>query len=260
MKVTPERSEKEREIISAHLVLAPHVMQSLPTACEVFRILTQTPASSAYSAWATSSKTRSSETSKLKADVRVWEKDGLTGRQHTYSELGGHVVCHMDGHIQLDDEVLRVLEIKSMNEASFKKFQKDGVKISHPRYYAQLQMMMGMSNIPSSFFIAVCKNNSEYHAEIVEFDELEWNYIRQRIERVLANQSAKISVDETDWRCRGCFKRGVCWEGAEVPKTCVTCQHAFPNKQGTWHCSKHDEEATAACADYQKYEPIPREA
>ena len=70
---------------------------------------------------------------KLKADVRVWEKDGLTGRQHTYSELGGHVVCHMDGHIQLDDEVLRVLEIKSMNEASFKKFQKDGVKISPPQ-------------------------------------------------------------------------------------------------------------------------------
>ena len=57
-----EKREK-REIISAHLVLAPHVMQSLPTACEVFRILTQTPASSAYSAWATSSKTRSSETS-----------------------------------------------------------------------------------------------------------------------------------------------------------------------------------------------------
>lgn len=197
---------------------------------------------------------------KLKADVRVWEKDGLTGRQHTYSELGGHVVCHMDGHIELDDGVLRVLEIKSMNEASFKKFQKDGVKISHPRYYAQLQMMMGMSNIPSSFFISVCKNNSEYHAEIVEFDELEWSYIRQRVERVLANQAAKISVDETDWRCRGCFKRGVCWEGAEVPKTCMTCQHAFANRQGSWHCSKHDEEAVAACDQYQKYEPIPREA
>ena len=32
---------------------------------------------------------------KEKADVRVWEVDGLTGRQHTYEQLGGHVVCHM---------------------------------------------------------------------------------------------------------------------------------------------------------------------
>ena len=65
---------------------------------------------------------------KEKADVRVWEVDGLTGRQHTYEEWEGHVVCHMDGHIELDDGILRVLEIKSMNDASFKKFKKDGVK------------------------------------------------------------------------------------------------------------------------------------
>ena len=104
---------------------------------------------------------------KEKADVRVWETDGLTGRQHTYEEWEGHIVCHMDGHIELDDGVLRVLEIKSMNDASFKKFLKDGVKYSHPRYFGQVQMMMGMSKMDECFFIAINKNNSDYHAEIV---------------------------------------------------------------------------------------------
>ena len=94
-------------------------------------------------------------------------------------------------------------------DASWKKFQKEGVKKSHPRYYSQLQMMMGMSQMPTSFFIAINKNTSEYHSEIVDYDDLEFMFIKERIERVLLNKARKISNDETDWRCRGCFKRGV---------------------------------------------------
>lgn len=196
---------------------------------------------------------------KERADVRVWEVDSLTGYQYTYEELGGHVVCHMDGHIELDDGELRVLEIKSMNDASFKKFKKDGVKFSHPRYFAQVQMMMGMSQIPTSFFISVNKNTSEYHAEIVEFDELEFGYIKERVERILANKARKVSHDETDWRCKGCFKRGVCWEGMDVEVACQTCTHAIAKPTGDWHCIKHDRDAYNTCKDYSIYEPLPKE-
>jgi len=196
---------------------------------------------------------------KEKADVRVWEKDGVTGRQHSYEELGGHVVCHMDGHIEMDDGVLRVLEIKSMNQASFNKFVKHGVKKSHPQYFSQVTMMMGMANFTEALLVAVNKNSSEYHAEIVEFDEIEFNYLRERVDRALQNKTAKVAADEEDWRCRGCFKRGVCWGDTPVPKTCVTCQLSFPTEQGTWHCSKHDEEAVAACAEYQRYAPLDKE-
>ena len=196
---------------------------------------------------------------KEKADVRVWEVDGLTGRQHTYEEWEGHVVCHMDGHIELDDGILRVLEIKSMNDASFKKFKKDGVKYSHPRYYAQLMMMMGMSKIHSSFFIAICKNNSEYHAEIVDYDEFEFSHLKERVQRVLDGGARKISTDSSDWRCRGCFKSGACWEGAEVGKRCQTCQFVRPKPDGGWHCNKPDKDASVLCQDYKLYEPLPKE-
>ena len=196
---------------------------------------------------------------KNKADARVWEKDGLTGRQHSYSEWNGHVVCHMDGHIELDDSELRVLEIKSMNDRSFKKLQKEGVKYSHPHYFAQCQMMMAMSGIESCFFIAINKNTSAYEAQIIAYDEFEWSHLKERIQQVLNGRARKISTDETDWRCRGCFKRGVCWEGADVEKTCRTCTHARPIPSGDWHCTKHDRPAVKTCGAYTVYQPLEKE-
>lgn len=196
---------------------------------------------------------------KMKANVRVWEVDGLTGRQHTYDEWNGHIVCHMDGHIELDDGELRVLEIKSMNDASFKKFHKHGVKHSHPRYFAQVQMMMGMSDIHETFFIAVNKNNSEYHAEIVKYDEFEFGHIKDRIQTVLNGEARKISLDQTDWRCRGCFKSEVCWEERSAPELCQTCNHSTPTPDGRWYCEKHDKPADETCKSYQVFEPLPKE-
>jgi len=196
---------------------------------------------------------------KKRAGLHVWEKDGLTGKQHSYEAWGGHIVCHMDGHIELGDGVVRVLEIKSMNDASFNKFKKSGVKVSHPQYFGQVQMMMGMSDMTETLFIAINKNNSDYHAEIVRYDEFEFAHIKERIERAILGTARKISTDGTDWRCKGCFKRGVCWDGEDVPKQCSTCSHAAAHPSGGWHCEKHDKPADEVCGDYNRYEPLPKE-
>jgi len=196
---------------------------------------------------------------KKKARVNVFEVDGLTGKQHAYEALGGHIKSHMDGHIEINGEV-HVLEVKSMNDASFEKFRKNGVKISHPQYHAQVTLMMGMSGMKKTFLIAVNKNTSEYHAEIVAYDDLEYGFLEEKVNRVLSGQARKISEDETDWRCRGCFKRGVCWGDREVPVACSTCQYASPLADGGWHCHKHDTRATAPCSDYQRYAPIPKQS
>lgn len=194
---------------------------------------------------------------KTRADVRVWEIDGLTGRQYSFEDMGGHVVCHTDGMIQLDDasdEVL-ILEIKSMNDASHAKFVDKGVRYSHPIYFAQLQFMMGLSGIPRSFFIAYNKNTSAYHAEIVEFDPFEYSFLRERVRRVFAGEAAKVSTDETDWRCRGCFKRGVCWGDQEVPRSCQTCRHAVPTADGWWHCDHQDQPCAEVCDAWALFQP-----
>lgn len=192
---------------------------------------------------------------KENADVRVWEVDGLTGRQHSYSMYGGHVSCHTDGLIETDDEMVRILEIKSMNHASHQKFIKHGVQKAHPKYFAQLQMMMGMSGIHSSVFIAISKNTSEYHCEIVDYDDIEYNYLQSKVERVMSGEAEKISDNPDTFSCRFCFKKAACWEGLEVPVRCSTCQFAYPREDGGWQCDKHDREAIHACDDYKLYKP-----
>lgn len=193
-----------------------------------------------------------------KAGMAVWEKDGLTGRQHAYTEWGGHIVCHTDGHIELEPDRLAILEVKSMNEASFKKFQGSGVKLSHPRYFAQLQMMMGLSKIHESLFIAQNKNTQEYHAELVLFDPFEWSFIGERVSRVLSGNGHKISTDETDWRCRDCFKVAACWGGKNPEPACRNCAHAGPRPDGGWHCARHGRPAEELCSDYQLFHPKPK--
>ena len=195
---------------------------------------------------------------KKNADVRVFEVDGLTGRQHSYSMYGGHVSCHMDGHIETDDGVLRCLEIKSMNHASFQKFVKHGVKKAHPKYFDQLQMMMGMSGFREAVFIAISKNTSEYHCEFVEYDSIQYSYLMSRVENVMSGNAEKVSDRSDDWRCNFCFKKAACWEGLEVEVRCSTCTSAFPREDGGWHCDKHDRQCHDPCDDYKLYEPKPK--
>jgi rubrerythrin len=196
---------------------------------------------------------------KKKANLRVWEVDALTGKQHTYQAWGGHIVCHTDGMVEDEDETIRVLEIKSMNDASFSKFKKSGVKVSHPQYFGQCQMMMGMGEIETTLFVAINKNNCDYHAEIIEFDDFEYAHIQNRIERVVSGQARKVSTDGTDWRCKGCFKRGVCWGDKEVPKDCPTCAFSLPRPDGRWHCTKLDDEARDLCPKYEQFKPLSKE-
>ena len=54
-------------------------------------------------------------------------------------------------------------------------------------------MMIGLSDIPTSFFIAVNKNNSEYHAQIIEYDEFEYAYIQEIVGKVIINEAKKLS-------------------------------------------------------------------
>ena len=199
---------------------------------------------------------------KKMAGISMWEVDGVTGKQFAYAEWGGHVVCHMDGHIEFADEEVRVLEIKSMNLASFEKFMKVGIKRSHPSYYAQMQMMLGMSGMRQALMLAICKNNSRYHAEIVDFDELEYAFICERIKNVLAGSAKKrVSPDPLDWRCKGCFKRSACWEPElqEVVPSCPTCAFSRPKPNGDWECTKFKIDAHEACGSYQRFIVDPKE-
>lgn len=191
------------------------------------------------------------------AGIKVWDRDPLTGRQFAYHEFGSHVRANADGQVE-DEGELRLLEIKSANDASFKKFKENGVRFSHPRYYAQMQLEMGLSGIQSCMFVMMNKNNSQYEDEVVTFDAFYYASLVEKIERILRNEAKKVADDPSDWRCRGCFKRGVCWEGQEVPVACATCANALADDGGGWYCTLFGKVTETPCENYMRYEPIPK--
>ena len=188
-----------------------------------------------------------------KGGVHVMEKDPMTGKQWRYTSYGGHAIGHADGLTEIDDKVVGV-EIKSMNDNKFNEFAKKGVKVSHANYYDQMQFMMGMSGIERFVLVAYNKNNSAYHHEYVDFDVFRFESLNLKVERVLSNMAAKCSIDESDWRCRGCFKVDACWRG-ELPKerSVRTCGRSTGNHDGTFACETCGGDV---CSSWMPYTPL----
>jgi CRISPR/Cas system-associated exonuclease Cas4 (RecB family) len=195
-----------------------------------------------------------------KAGYVVNEKDPFTGKQHEWQLFGGHISSHGDGLIELDvGGEMALLEIKSMNDASWEKFQLYGVRTSHPSYFDQMQLMMGKSGLRKAMLIAYNKNNSKYHDEVIEFDRFTFDGLMAKAELAMKGEGRKIAKDESDWRCKGCFKLGVCWRG-EKPATlyCKHCKHATPATDGTWWCNKHSKTSAVICPDFELFHPKER--
>lgn len=195
-----------------------------------------------------------------RADLRVWEKDDMTGRQHRREWLNGHVVCNADGIVDFEDGTGQaILEVKSMNDNNFGNFKRNGVKSSHRKYYRQMTMMMAMFQIEQSFFIAYNKNNSEYHAQLVAFDQEEWDEMYVKIQSALEGQAGRVASVPNDWRCKSCFKRESCWsQEVDVSPACHFCKHSFANQNGGWTCNLTNKETTDPCDKYVQFRPEPR--
>jgi hypothetical protein len=186
----------------------------------------------------------------------VSEVDELTGDQYEYTALGDHVVCHLDGIIYVDEEPC-VLEIKTMNKSKFNAFEKKGVKVSHPNYFAQCMLAMHLSKLEKSYLLAICKDDCRYHVQIIEYDEFEVAALRQKISQAVS-EPERIAQTDSDWRCRGCFKRTSCWHPSEIkPKpSCNLCEHGMPDMYGQskqWYCHHHDRPAKEPCDEFKLF-------
>lgn len=193
------------------------------------------------------------------AGYHVMDVDPITGKQFAYHLIGGHVSGHADGLIEEDDGKLAYLEIKSMNDAKFKTFIKQSVRLSHPMYYAQVQAMMGMAKVGAAFVVAYNKNDGAYHVERVEFDEFFYLGLVEKATQVVAGQSNRIASDESDWRCKSCFQFTACWNNSVdlgEHKSCSHCTHSVATNAGGWHCKKRDTEALDTCADFEQWVPM----
>lgn len=167
-----------------------------------------------------------------------------------YEFVNGPLKAHVDGIIVIDQQD-HILEIKSMNDTKFKKFKTSGVRVSHPNYYVQCQVCMGLSGIYRCVLVAYCKNNSQYHHEYIEFDAKVYDHAVFRSQLAADGDVKRIGDDPDDSECRFCFKRTSCWEPSQmfIKQICRTCIFASGD-QCEIHGSQHE-----PCLEWEVWRP-----
>ena len=175
------------------------------------------------------------------AGFQVWTHQE-DGNQFTYTDDTGHFVAKLDGVIKGvigAEKTPHDLEIKTHSAKSYDEVKKKGVEKAKPVHFYQMQAGMMYSKLTRALYVALCKNDEDYHIERVKPDSA----IREEIQRkitTLVNATIPpqgVSSDGGAYDCRWCDMKEVC-TGAKKPiRTCRSCQHAVVIlTEGKWGC------------------------
>jgi hypothetical protein len=184
--------------------------------------------------------------------VQLLSRDPDTGKQFELSKYGGHVKSHFDGLIRaphlLDSDEWHLLEVKSMKKDGSMGFDltaRQGLYKTHPKYWAQCQWYMHNSQgskrpINRALHITENKNDSELHAEIMEYDPMLGMILDALARKVVeaTEPLERITDMPGTFACKFCDHRGHCWESKPVPVTdCRQCKWAVPvHHDAQWQC------------------------
>lgn len=196
------------------------------------------------------------------ANYQVWEKDESTNQQWTYNDETGHFVVKLDGvikGIEGCEKTPHVLEIKTHNKKSFDELPKYGVERAKPAHYDQMHCGMLFSGIHRALYVALCKDNEQYHIERIVFDPVYGEKLAKKISSIVRATivPARISESDTYQSCRWCKFKGVCKGGESPLRTCRSCEHAEAIQGGIWMCGLMKNELTPddqlrACEHYRE--------
>ncbi|MBR9690407.1 hypothetical protein GOV08_01860 [Candidatus Woesearchaeota archaeon] len=171
----------------------------------------------------------------------------MFGEQSNLTLLDGRLLGHNDGTIRGIPEApgtIHVLEIKTMNDKSFKDTEKKGVAKSKPGYMIQMQLYMQSMKLDRALFIAINKNDCNYYIERVYKDK---NIIDEVLNKTIDVFESKIlltrlSEKRSFYKCSWCNYKDICFDSAPIEKTCRSCIASNFIKGNTWHCWKNKED------------------
>ena len=178
----------------------------------------------------------------------VYDRDPATGKQFSFSDLGGHFRGNMDGagtKLPGAGQKWCVLEFKTHSSKSFTELKKHGVMKAKPEHWTQMNTYMGWSGMERSIYLAVNKDTDELHSERLPFDPVFFEKTRAKAEEIIfgGTPPARISDDPKFYICGMCPQKDVC-HGNQVPNlSCRTCVHTTPEREGDgrWSCAQHPE-------------------
>ncbi len=171
----------------------------------------------------------------------------------------GHSQGHNDGccdNVPEAPKTTHLLEIKTMNDKSFKDLQKKKLKEAKPVYWAQVQVYMRKLKLTRTLFVAANKNDDQLYIERVRLDKDLADMLLDKACTIVTSMTPPEKTFQSTWyECKFCSARGVCHEN-EIPiKSCRSCLHIDLADNGLWLCGKTDEylttdEQRAACDKY----------
>jgi hypothetical protein len=179
------------------------------------------------------------------AIYKILEDIGLIvwGTQTEFIEVYGHCKGHCDGVARGVIEAPKtnhVLEIKTMADKYFKDIQKNGLKLSKPVYYSQMQIYMKCLNLNRGLFIAVNKNDDDLYIERVYYDkEHAQMLLKKATDIIISNKPPTKKFKPTWYECGYCDARGICHQNVPVQINCRTCEFVNILNDGKWGCNDY---------------------
>lgn len=191
------------------------------------------------------------EEPRIVADLRaigctVWEVDDRTGKQFSYSDLGGHFRGNLDG-VAVDvpggGKQPHLCEFKTHSAKSFADLKKKGVRLSQPKHFAQMQIYMHWADLKRALYVAKNKDTDELYSERLEYDPVFALQLVAKAGSIIfsVEPPPRLSDNPTWYECKLCTHYDIC-HGTRVPNlSCRTCCHATPEREGDgeWSCAKH---------------------
>lgn len=184
--------------------------------------------------------------------AEVHDKDGK-GEQFGFSDVGGHFKGHIDGvgrGIPGHEKKWHILEFKTHNNNSFKKLEKEKVRLSKPEHYSQMQIYMHYAKLERALYYAKNKDTDQRYAERVRYDNAFALRLVKKAESIIRSQDAPERLMNNEV-CKYCPAKELCMANQSsnpiVPirsLNCRQCEFCSPliddNYDGCWLCSKKD--------------------
>lgn len=182
------------------------------------------------------------------AGVDVQDVDPETGEQWEVEALDGHFKGHLDGILTglLEaPKTAHLLECKTHNAKSFAQLKKHGVAVAKPEHVAQMQVYMHLKSLTRAAYLAKNKDTDELYLERIHYDQAHALQLLAKAERIRDANDAPERIGTADsFACKFCASHALCHEGAPALRNCRTCMHSAWDKEGCWHCLRHDRELT----------------
>ena len=177
-----------------------------------------------------------------KIGCTVYDVDPNSGNQIHYSDFGGHysgsLDCIASGFGEAP-KTFHIVECKTMNAKAFKNLKGKGVQIAKFEHYCQMQVYMGWSKLDRAMYLVVCKDTDEIYSERIHFDQLVFDGLRDKADRVIFSDTPLSKVGELEsFKCRWCEHKAVCHEKKLPEVNCRTCAHSDVINLGGWICGK----------------------